>query len=168
VALSLIDTDTATFDILFLLETWHVEHATRLLHPLVLAATKPIGPPPPNGRYSGGVTVLCTARARSLITDMVISPLGEAITVHTSVGMMTGLYLTLPPQPLWRFYKNHPRLSILLGSHLWRCERPFQAYWHPVWKSSASRPFSGFLELDGSSGLLLPSTFACLRPGCDL
>src|SRR3954468_24454432 len=33
--------ESGTFDLLFLLKTWHVDHAERRLHPRILAATEP-------------------------------------------------------------------------------------------------------------------------------
>jgi hypothetical protein len=99
--------EEGVFHFLFLLETWHIDHVKRRLHPRLLAATEPptagstgtgtldniTGTP--SGRHSGGVTLLVSAYASALVLRVDVSPLGEAVTVTTRHGVLTGLYL--PP-----------------------------------------------------------------------
>jgi hypothetical protein len=97
--------EEGVFHFLFLLETWHVDHVKRRLHPRLLAATEPPTTSgtgtldnitgTPSGRHSGGVAVLVSAYASALVLGVDVSPLGEAVTVTTRHGVLTGLYL--PP-----------------------------------------------------------------------
>jgi hypothetical protein len=108
--------EEGVFHFLFLLETWHVDHVKRRLHPRLLAATEPptvtdpitIDPTTtsstgtldditetPSGRHSGGIALLVSAYASALVLRVDDLPLGEAVTVTTRHGVLTGLYL--PP-----------------------------------------------------------------------
>lgn len=94
-----------TFDILFLLETWHMDRKVRSLHTYFLAHTALLASRPDaiadgqnvGGHATGGITVLCAPRARSaVIGTPVVSSLGDAITVRTVSGSVAAVYL--PPR----------------------------------------------------------------------
>lgn len=98
--------ETGVFDLLFLLETWHVDSAARRSHPRMLAATEldPLDPndPPLKGRRSGGVALLVSSRggaaAAASPEPARVSPLGDALTVFTDRGAFSGVY-ALPSLP---------------------------------------------------------------------
>ena len=123
-----------TFDLLFLLETWHVDRAKRRLHPRLLAATEPpvvadpdpispgstladIAKSPPSGRHSGGVALLVSAYASALVLYVEVSPLGEAVTVSTRHGTLTGLYLppSMPEERVAALLASVSSSDIILG-----------------------------------------------------
>lgn len=90
---ALIDDDV--FDHLFVLETLYVEHAVRRRDPRVIATTNAPSAPLKSGRPPGGMTLLGTPRARGWLRGDDVSRGQEAITVGTSRGRLTGVYL--PP-----------------------------------------------------------------------
>jgi hypothetical protein len=90
----LIDDDV--FDYLFVLETWYVEHAARRVDPRVIATTDIPSSPPVSGHHPGGIILLGTPRARGWLRGPAVPCGREAITVPTSHGRLTGVYL--PPR----------------------------------------------------------------------
>ena len=90
----LIDDDV--FDYLFVLETWYVEHAVRRVDPRVIATTDIPSSPPTSGHHPGGIMLLGTPRARGWLRGPAVSCGQEAITIPTSHGRLTGVYL--PPR----------------------------------------------------------------------
>lgn len=90
---ALIDDDV--FDYLFVLETWYVEHAIRRRDHRVIATTDAPSSPSTSGHPPGGIMLLGTPRAQGWLRGEVISSDQEAITVVTSRGRLTGVYL--PP-----------------------------------------------------------------------
>jgi hypothetical protein len=90
----LIDDDV--FDYLFVLETWYVEHAVRRVDPRVIATTDIPSSPPISGHHPGGIMLLGTPRARGWLSGPAVSCGQETITISTSHGRLTGVYL--PPR----------------------------------------------------------------------
>jgi hypothetical protein len=84
------------FDYLFILETWYVEHDIRRGDPMIIATTDIPPSPSISGHHPGGIMLLGTPQARGWLRGPVVLCGQEAITVPTSHGRLTGVYL--PPR----------------------------------------------------------------------
>lgn len=112
---ALIENDV--FDYLFVLETWYVDHTARRGDPRVIATTEIPSCPLMSGHHPGGIMLLGTPRARGWLRGHAIVFGQEAITVPTSHGRLTGVYLPprLPPDQIKTTLDSIADSDVILG-----------------------------------------------------
>lgn len=105
------------FDYLFILETWYVDHAARRGDPMVITTTEIPSAPLLSGHYSGGITLLGTPRAQAWLQGDPVVCGQEAITICTTHGQLTGLYLPprLPPDHVKATLDSIADSDVILG-----------------------------------------------------
>lgn len=108
-----------SYDLIFLAETWYVNHTAHLSHPLTLLSS-PFPCPRREGRQHGGLLLLLSTRIRSLVQSYVVHEHFLSVCLKTgssSTATISAVYLppSLSDDQVMRVLKTMPISDIMLG-----------------------------------------------------